>query len=72
MMEKLCNKMIREQKEEHKKRICNPPQIPDSVLYKKHMKKEERDVEARRNDALSRPYHFWERFGSYTEEEEKQ
>ena len=71
MMEKLCKKMIRDQKEAHKKRICYPPQIPDSVVYKKHTKKEERDIEARRKDALSRPPHFWERFGSYTEEEKQ-
>ena len=46
MMEKLCKKMIKDQKEVHKKRIRNPPQIPDSVLYKKRTKKEERDIEA--------------------------
>ena len=71
MMEKLCKKMIRDQKEAHKKRIRNPPQIPDSVLYKKCTKKEERDVEARRKDALSRPPHFWESFYNHVEKKEE-
>ena len=55
MMEKLCKKMIREQKEEHKKkRIYHPPQpIPNSVLFKKRTKKDEKEVQARRKDALS-------------------
>ena len=59
--------MIKDQKEVHKKRICNPPQISDSVLYKKCMKKEERDIEARRKDALSRPPYFWESFFNHVE-----
>ena len=71
MMEKLCKKMIREQKEAHKKRIRNPPQIPDSVLYKKCMKKEERDIEARRKDALSRPPHFWQSFYNHVEKKDE-
>ena len=69
MMEKSCKKMIKEQNEK-KKCVCHPEPIPDKVLYKKRTKKDEKDVEARRNDALSRPYHFWECFGSYTEEKQ--
>ena len=65
-----CKKMIRDQKEAHKKRIRNPPQIPDSVLYKKRMKKEERDIEARRKDVLSHPPHFWESFYNHVEKKE--
>ena len=66
-MEKTCLKMIKEQKEK-KKSIHHPPYpIPDSVLLKKHMKKDEREPQAKRKDALSKPPHFWKSFGSYVE-----
>ena len=68
---KALQKMIKDQKEVHKKRIRNPPQIPDSVLYKKRTKKEERDIEARRKDALSRPPHFWQSFYYHVEKKDE-
>ena len=69
MKERTCVKMIKEQKkEEHNKCVHHPqPQIPDSILFKKCMKKDEREVQARRKDALSRPPHFWESFCGYAE-----